>query len=98
MEDDPDDIGGDDDIDDTPDPPPRHSSRANRGVPPLRYDEAYAATVHFMCPLTVKKALGGDQADKWAAAMDSELLSLWKNGTYVSGEGDARVLISLLRE
>ena len=83
VEDDSDDEGGEEDNNDPPDPPPRRSNRSNRGVPPLRYDDAYAAAVDLMCPETVKEALGGDQAEKWAAAMDSELESLWKNGVYI---------------
>ena len=70
VEDDSDDEGGEEDNNDPPDPPPRRSNRSNRGVPPLRYDDAYAAAVDLMCPETVK------EAEKWAAAMDSELESL----------------------
>ena len=52
-------------------------------MPPLRYDDVFEAAVDLICPSTVKEALGGDQAEKWAEAMDSELESLWKNGVYV---------------
>ena len=83
VEDDSDDEGGDEDNDDTSDPPPRRSNRSNRGVPPLRYDDIYAAAVDLMCPATVKEALGGDKAEMWAAAMDKELESLWQNKVYV---------------
>ena len=36
-----------------------------------------------MCLETMKEALGGDQAYKWAAATDGELESLWKNGVHL---------------
>ena len=52
-------------------------------MPPLRYDDVFEAAVDLICPSTVQEALGGDQAEKWAEAMDSELESLWKNGVYV---------------
>ena len=92
VEDDSDDEGGDEDNDDTSDPPPRRSNRSNRRVPPLRYDDAYAAAVDLMCPTTVKEAIGGDKAEMWAAAMDKELESLWQNKVYieVTPEASAR--------
>ena len=65
VEDDSDNEGDDDDNDDATPPSLPRSNRANQGVPPLRYNDAYAAGVHFMCPVTVKEALGGDQVDKW---------------------------------
>ena len=82
IEDDSDSEGGDDN-DDTPPPTSRRSGRLNRGVPATRYDDIYEAAIDIMCPETVKEALGGDQAKKWAAAMDNELKSLWKNGVYL---------------
>ena len=36
-----------------------------------------------MCLATVKEALGGDQAEMWAAATDKELESLWQNKVYI---------------
>ena len=64
-------------------PQPRRSARDNRGVPPLRYDDVFEAAVDLICPSTVEEALGGDQAEKWAEAMDSELESLWKRMEYM---------------
>ena len=68
-------------------PPPRRSGRENRGVPPLRYDDVFEAAIDLTCPETVKEALGGDNAEKWAEAMDKELESPWKNKVYVEVEG-----------
>ena len=68
---------------DGPPPPPRLRERQKRGVPLLRYDDVYEATIELMCPPTVKEALGGDRAEMWADAMDKELEYLWKNAVYV---------------
>ena len=70
--DDSDSEGDDGDVDTAP-PSPRRSGRLNRGVPALRYDDIYEAAIDIMCPNMVKEALGGEQAEKWAAAMDNEL-------------------------
>ena len=41
------------------------------------------------CSSTIKEALGGDNAEKWAEAMDKELESLWKNKVYLEVERPA---------
>ena len=65
---------------------PRHSNRENRGVPPLRFIEAFLANGAGAdvgeCPQTVGEALGGDHKVKWQQAMDSEMSSLVENGVY----------------
>ena len=59
------------------------STRSTRGVPAQRYDEIFAAAIDVTCPATVQEALGGEKAELWAAAMDSELESLWSNNVYM---------------
>ena len=63
-DDDDDEGGGDNRISQTP-PPPRCSGRENRGVPPLRYDDVFEAAIDLTSSETLKKALGGDNAEKW---------------------------------
>ena len=86
--------GDDDDDDDVPPPSPRQSGRQNRGMPPLRYDNVYEAVVDLMCPTTIKEALG-EQAYKWATAMDNELESLWRHGVYVGRHTDFQLKTQL---
>ena len=63
---------------------PRHSNRENRGVPPLRYIEAYLAGAAEEeakhTPQSVQVALQGDNKVEWKKAMDSEMASLRENG------------------
>ena len=65
---------------------PRHSNRENRGVPPLRYIEAYLAGAAEdeakHSPQSVQEALQGDNKAEWRKAMDSEMASLRENGVY----------------
>ena len=65
---------------------PRHSNRENRGVPPLRFIEAYLATAADeevkQSPESVQEALQGPHREKWQQAMNSEMESLRENGVY----------------
>ena len=65
---------------------PRHSNRENRGVPPLRFIEAYLATAADeeakQSPQSVQEALQGPHKEKWQQAMSSEMESLRENGVY----------------
>ena len=65
---------------------PRHSNRENRGVPPLRFIEAYLATAADeevkQSPESVQEALQGPQREKWQQVMNSEMESLRENGVY----------------
>ena len=55
---------------------PRHSNRENRGVPPLRYIEAYlvgaAEEEAKHSPQSVQEALQGENKVEWRKAMDSD--------------------------
>lgn len=58
---------------------PRRSQRANRGIPPDRFGEyVYVAAE----PRTLAQALSSNHKSKWVAAMDDEMKSLAKNGTW----------------
>ena len=65
---------------------PRHSNRGNRGVPPLRFIEAYLATAADeevkQSPESVQEALQGPHTERWRQAMNSEIESLRENGVY----------------
>ena len=65
---------------------PRHSNRERRGVPPLRFIEAFLANGGGADadenPQTVQEALQGEHKEKWQQAMDSEMASLVENGVY----------------
>ena len=65
---------------------PRHSNRENRGVPPLRFIEAYLADAADeeakQSPQSAQEALQGEHKERWQQAMDSEMASLRENGVY----------------
>ena len=65
---------------------PQGVHQLSLSLPPLRYDDVFEAAIDLSCPKTVKEALGGDHAEKWAEAMDEELESPWKNEVYVEVE------------
>jgi hypothetical protein len=68
----------------------RVSSRTNRGVPPLRYDQIYSAmaeSIITICePETLEEALNSEYAESWKAAMDDEFKSLLENNTWILEE------------
>ena len=65
---------------------PRHSNREKRGVPPLRFIEAYLASAADVGadqnPQSVQEALQGEHKEEWQQAMNSEMASLRENGVY----------------
>ena len=67
-------------------PGPRHSNRERRGVPPLRFIEAYLASAaeeeSKQSPQSAWEALRGEHKEEWKLAMDSEMASLRENGVY----------------
>ena len=65
---------------------PRHSNREKRGVPPLRFIEAYLASAADVGadqnPQSVQETLQGEHKEEWQQAMNSEMASLRENGVY----------------
>lgn len=58
---------------------PRRSRRPNKGIPPVRFNDYVCSIVE---PKTLAQALSSDQKQKWVEAMDEEIKSLAKNGTW----------------
>ena len=63
-------------------PAVRSNTRGNGGVPPIRYDDVFELVADIISPPTVAMALDGKEGAEWAAAMEAELDSLWKNEIY----------------
>ena len=66
----------------------RRTSRANAGVPPVRYSDArlhahvLAADVQVQDPRSWQEAMKSQQADKWRQAAQTEYKSLMDHGTW----------------
>lgn len=61
----------------------RRMTRTTRGIPPERYAPGSMMVQEHGEPTSIEEALSGPNANAWKNAMDDEIKSLRKNGTWV---------------